>query len=113
GTVFFQSGWAKLHDLEQVTDYFTTLGLPHPAFQARLASSAEFVWGGLLRSVLRWACAGRAGDGLRGRAVDRHHVRGNPRRALGERHRAREPGGTPRVLLHRAAHLARDRWTRT
>lgn len=48
GTVFFQSGWAKLHDLEQVTDYFTTLGLPHPAFQARLASSAEFVCGGLL-----------------------------------------------------------------
>ena len=48
GLVFFQSGWAKLHDLEQVTDYFTTLGLPNPAFQARLASSAEFVCGGML-----------------------------------------------------------------
>ena len=27
GLVFFQSGWAKLHDLEKVTDYFATLGL--------------------------------------------------------------------------------------
>jgi putative oxidoreductase len=48
GLVFFPSGWGKLHDLEKVTDYFTTLGLPAPAFQARLASSAEFVCGGLL-----------------------------------------------------------------
>jgi putative oxidoreductase len=48
GLVFFQSGWAKLHDLEKVTDYFTTLGLPAPAFQARLASTAEFACGGLL-----------------------------------------------------------------
>jgi putative oxidoreductase len=48
GLVFFQSGWAKLHDLDQVTSYFTELGLPNAAFQARLASSAEFVCGGLL-----------------------------------------------------------------
>lgn len=48
GLVFFQSGWGKLHDLEQVTGYFTELGLPNPAFQARLASGAEFVCGGLL-----------------------------------------------------------------
>jgi len=31
-----------------VIDYFTELGLPAPAFQARLASTAEFVCGGLL-----------------------------------------------------------------
>ena len=48
GLVFFQSGWAKLHDLEKVTNYFTDLGLPNPWFQARLASTAEFVCGGLL-----------------------------------------------------------------
>jgi putative oxidoreductase len=48
GVVFFQSGWGKLHALDQVTGYFTELGLPAPAFQARLASSAEFVCGGLL-----------------------------------------------------------------
>ncbi|HWP64351.1 MAG TPA: DoxX family protein [Candidatus Limnocylindria bacterium] len=48
GLVFFQAGWGKLHALEQVTGYFTELGLPAPAFQARLASTAEFVCGGLL-----------------------------------------------------------------
>jgi putative oxidoreductase len=48
GLVFFQSGWGKLHDLESVTRYFTELGIPNPAFQARFASTAEFVCGGLL-----------------------------------------------------------------
>jgi putative oxidoreductase len=48
GLVFFHSGWAKLHDLEQVSGFFAQLGIPYPAFQARLASGAEFVCGGLL-----------------------------------------------------------------
>jgi len=48
GLVFFQSGWGKLNDLEKVTGFFTQLGIPHPLFQARLASTAEFVCGGLL-----------------------------------------------------------------
>jgi putative oxidoreductase len=48
GLVFFRSGWGKLHDLDQVAAYFAELGIPNPAFQARLASSAEFVCGGLL-----------------------------------------------------------------
>jgi putative oxidoreductase len=48
GLVFSTSGWGKLHDLGQVTDYFTQLGLPAPAFQAGLASTAELVCGGLL-----------------------------------------------------------------
>src|SRR5690349_19781674 len=48
GLVFFQSGWGKLHDLDKVTGFFTDLGIPHPWFQARLASTSEFVCGGLL-----------------------------------------------------------------
>jgi len=48
GLVFLESGWGKLHALDQVTGYFTELGLPAPAFQARLASSTEFLCGGLL-----------------------------------------------------------------
>jgi putative oxidoreductase len=48
GLVFFQSGWGKLHSLDKVTEYFTELGLPAAAFQARLASTTEFVCGGLL-----------------------------------------------------------------
>lgn len=48
GMVFLQSGWGKLHDLEKVTGYFAELGLAAPAFQARLASTTEFVCGGLV-----------------------------------------------------------------
>jgi putative oxidoreductase len=48
GLVFFQAGWGKLNDLDSVTAFFTELGIPEPAFQAQLASSAEFVCGGLL-----------------------------------------------------------------
>lgn len=48
GLIFFQSGWGKLHNLPQVTDYFAELGLPAPAFQATLASTTELVCGGLL-----------------------------------------------------------------
>jgi putative oxidoreductase len=48
GFVFFQSGWGKLHDLPKVIDFFTSLGLPAPAFQARFASTTEFVCGALL-----------------------------------------------------------------
>jgi putative oxidoreductase len=50
--VFFQSGWGKLHSLPDVTQFFTELGLPLPAFQAVLASSAEFVCGALLLAGL-------------------------------------------------------------
>src|SRR5262249_26961539 len=48
GLVFLQSGWGKLHDLDKVTNFFTELGIPHPWFQARLASTSEFVCGALL-----------------------------------------------------------------
>jgi len=48
GLVFFQSGWGKLHDLESVTRYFGELGIPNPAVQAMVASTAELVCGGLL-----------------------------------------------------------------
>src|SRR5215470_4267094 len=104
GLVFFQSGWGKLHDLEKVTDFFTQLGLPAAAFQARLASAAEFVCGGLLLLGLATR--------FRRRAADHRHVRGDPHRALGPGRRNREPGGSDRVRLHRAARLARDRRTR-
>lgn len=52
GMVFFQSGWGKLHDLPKVIGFFTELGLPAPAFQARLASTSEFVCGILLLAGL-------------------------------------------------------------
>ncbi|MGH7785784.1 MAG: DoxX family protein [Candidatus Binatia bacterium] len=48
GVVFAQSGWGKLNDLASVTEFFTSLGLPAPAFQAVLASTTELVCGVLL-----------------------------------------------------------------
>jgi len=48
GTVFVQSGWGKLHNLEQVTGFFTDLGLPVPGFHAVLVSSTELVCGALV-----------------------------------------------------------------
>src|SRR5262245_25480205 len=48
GWVFLQSGWGKLHSLEKVVGFFTSLGLPAPEFQARLVACTEFVCGLLL-----------------------------------------------------------------
>jgi putative oxidoreductase len=40
-----QSGWGKLHHLPNVTEYFTTLGLPMPAQMAVAIASLEFFGG--------------------------------------------------------------------
>lgn len=47
GVVFIGTGWGKLHTLPQVTEFFASLNIPAPAFQARLAASTEF-FGGIL-----------------------------------------------------------------
>jgi len=49
-SVFIQTGWGKLNDLEQVTGYFTRLGIPAPALNAAVAASTEF-FGGILLLV--------------------------------------------------------------
>src|SRR5580704_11104212 len=43
-----QNGWAKLHNLPHVTEFFASLGLPAPAFTAAFVSTFEFVAGILL-----------------------------------------------------------------
>ena len=47
GWVFLQSGWGKLHNLEGVTQFFASLGIPAPQLQAPLVAGIEFA-GGLL-----------------------------------------------------------------
>jgi len=47
GVVFTASGWGKLHNLEKVTEFFTSLKIPMPAFNAAFVASVEFL-GGLL-----------------------------------------------------------------
>jgi putative oxidoreductase len=48
GAVFITSGWGKLHNLGQVTGFFTELGIPFPGFNATLASSTELIGGVLI-----------------------------------------------------------------
>jgi putative oxidoreductase len=48
GVVFLQSGWGKLHNLEKVTEYFTSLGVPAPQIQAPFVASVELVCGALV-----------------------------------------------------------------
>jgi len=43
-----QSGWGKLHNIEKVTEFLMSLGLPAPGFTAHFIASLEFVSGILL-----------------------------------------------------------------
>lgn len=47
GLVFIGTGWGKLHNLEGVTEFFASLHIPMPGFNARLTACTEF-FGGLL-----------------------------------------------------------------
>jgi putative oxidoreductase len=48
GWQFAQSGWGKLHHLDKITSFFTTLNIPFPALNAHFISGLEFVGGILL-----------------------------------------------------------------
>lgn len=50
GWQFAQDGWGKLHHLDRVTEYFTTLNLPMPAHTALFIALIELV-GGILLAV--------------------------------------------------------------
>src|ERR1700676_37857 len=45
-----ESGWGKLHHLDNVTEFFTSLHLPAPAATAAFISSLEF-FGGILLAI--------------------------------------------------------------
>ena len=48
GWQFAQSGWGKLHRLDGVTEFFTSLNIPFPHANAILVSNLEFLGGILL-----------------------------------------------------------------
>ena len=48
GWQFAQAGWGKLHRLPQVTEFFTSLGIPFPHLNAVFVSTTEVVGGILL-----------------------------------------------------------------
>jgi putative oxidoreductase len=45
GLIFVFSGWGKLHGLDQVIEYFRSLGIPAPELQAPFVATVEFVGG--------------------------------------------------------------------
>lgn len=47
GLVFVMTGWGKLHNLDTVTEFFRSLGIPAAGFHAVFVSSIELV-GGLM-----------------------------------------------------------------
>jgi putative oxidoreductase len=52
GFQFAQSGWGRLHNLGNATQFFTTLGLPAPTATVVVISLLEFVGGLLLMAGL-------------------------------------------------------------
>jgi putative oxidoreductase len=48
GWQFAQDGWGKLHNLDKVTDFFTSLGLPAPGLTASFVGGLELAGGILL-----------------------------------------------------------------
>ena len=47
GWQFIETGWGKVNNLEKVTGFFTTLGIPFPALNAHFVAGVELI-GGLL-----------------------------------------------------------------
>jgi putative oxidoreductase len=47
GYFFFETGWAKLHNLDAFTQRFMQWGIPHPAFNAALSAYTECIGGAL------------------------------------------------------------------
>lgn len=45
GWQLIQSGWGKLHHLDRVTDFFSSLNLPAPGVTAHFISSLELIGG--------------------------------------------------------------------
>ncbi|MGH7298735.1 MAG: DoxX family protein [Polyangiaceae bacterium] len=45
GLVFMSTGWGKVHNIEKVAGFFTSLGIPAPHFQAVLVGYSELLCG--------------------------------------------------------------------
>ena len=50
GLQFMQTGWGKMHNVPKFTNYFASLNIPFPAFNAHFVAGVEF-FGGLLLLV--------------------------------------------------------------
>lgn len=48
GWIFVESGWGKMHNIDKVAEFFVSLNLPAPVFQAHLVAYTELVAGFLV-----------------------------------------------------------------
>jgi len=48
GYFFFETGWAKLHNLDAFAERFAGWGIPYPAFNASLSAYTECIGGALI-----------------------------------------------------------------
>src|SRR5579862_1334905 len=48
GLLFLSTGWGKVNSLDKVTQFFETLGIPAPGFNAVLVGYSELICGALL-----------------------------------------------------------------
>jgi len=48
GYFFFETGWAKLHNLDAFAERFAGWGIPYPAFSATLSACTECIGGALI-----------------------------------------------------------------
>ena len=48
GWQFEETGWGKMHNIAKITNFFTTLNIPFPGFNAHFVSGLEFFGGWLL-----------------------------------------------------------------
>jgi putative oxidoreductase len=48
GYFFFETGWAKIHNLDGMTQRFIGWGIPFPAFSAALSAYTELIGGALI-----------------------------------------------------------------
>jgi putative oxidoreductase len=48
GYFFFETGWAKIHNLDGMTERFIGWGIPFPAFSAALSAYTELIGGALV-----------------------------------------------------------------
>lgn len=48
GFIFAESGWGKIHNIDKVAEFFVSLKLPAPLFQAHLVAYTELVAGVLV-----------------------------------------------------------------
>ncbi len=91
GFLFAQTGWGKLQNLERVTGYFTSLGIPFPHANAIFVAGLESRWGNLADPWPRFATDRSSADGRYGGRLSYSRPGSSTRHLLRSTHRSSTP----------------------